>query len=301
MKAVNHYNLVCYSEDNSMESRKLIFIGAHPDDETFAVGGTLAQYAAAGVEVYYACATRGEAGTVNPSKLRGFKEMGDMRWSELECAVKELGLAGLVHLGYRDSGMPGWEDNKHPQALINVPVEEAAGPIVKVIRELKPQVVVTHDPIGGYRHPDHIAVHRAAVRAFYASSDPAQYPEAGAAFQPQKLYFHIFPRRALKLVVRLMPLIGKDPHKFGRNGDIDLASLVEVDFPENAVIRLSEQSIRTRERARRCHVSQIGDSAPQSKLWRLANKLMQQHDSYMRAYPEQKGRYKENDLFEGVV
>ena len=284
-----------------MDNKRLIFVGAHPDDETFAVGGTLAQYAAAGVETYYACATRGEAGTADPAKMRGFKEMGDMRWSELECAVKVLGLAGLVHLGYRDSGMPGWADNKHPKALINAPVDEAAGPIVKVIRDLKPQVVVTHDPIGGYRHPDHIATHKAVVKAFYAASDPAQYPEAGPAFKPQKLYFHIFPRRALKFVVRLMPLIGRDPRKFGRNGDIDLASLVEVDFPENAVIKLSKESIRIRERARACHISQIGDSAPQSRLWRISNKLLSQHDSYMRAYPKQEGRRKEHDLFEGVV
>lgn len=284
-----------------MENKRLIFVGAHPDDETFAVGGTLAQYAAKGVKVYYVCATRGEAGIIDPSRLRGFREMGELRWSELECAVKELGLAGMVYLGYRDSGMPGWADNKHPQALINASMDEAAGSIVKVIRELRPQVVVTHDPMGGYRHPDHIAVHKATIRAFQAAPDPAQYPESGTPFQPQKLYFHIFPRRALKLVVRLMPVIGKDPHRFGRNGDIDLASLVEVDFPENAVIRLSEQAIRKRERARRCHLSQIGDSTPQSKLWRLANRLLSQHDSYMRAYPVQNSKRKEYDLFEGVT
>lgn len=284
-----------------MEQRTLIFVGAHPDDETFAVGGTLAQYAAAGVKTYYVCATKGEAGSVGPEKMRGFASMADMRWSELECAAGILGLSGVIHLGYRDSGMPGWEDNRHPQALVGAPVEEAAGRIVKIIRELKPQVVVTHDPIGGYRHPDHIAVHNATVKAFYAAGDSAQYPEAGPAFQPQKLFFHIFPRGMLKTVVKLLPLLGKDPHKFGRNGDIDLAGLVAVEFPEHAVIKLTKQSLQTREKARACHISQIGDQAPQSRLWRIANKMIGHHDTYMQAYPAHDKKHREFDLFEGVL
>jgi len=180
-------------------------------------------------------------------------------------------------------------------------VDEVAGRIVKAIRELKPQVVATFDPIGGYRHPDHIATHRATVKAFYAASDPAQYPEAGPAFQPQKLYFHIFPRGLLKTAVKLLPLIGQDPSKFGRNKDIDLASLVEVEFPENAVIKLTKESVITREKARACHASQGGDRTPQSLLWRTANKLMSRHDSYMRDYPAADKKHKEHDLFEGVV
>jgi N-acetyl-1-D-myo-inositol-2-amino-2-deoxy-alpha-D-glucopyranoside deacetylase len=284
-----------------MNDKTLIFVGAHPDDETFAVGGTLAQYVDSGVKVYYVCATRGEAGSVGPEKMRGFKSIGDMRWAELECAAAIIGLAGVIHLGYRDSGMPGWEDNSHPQALIVAPVDEVAGRIVKIIRELKPQVVVTHDPIGGYRHPDHIATHNATAKAFYAAADPVQYTEAGPAFQSQKLYFHIFPRKLLKTAVRLLPLLGQDPHKFGRNKDIDLAGLVAVEFPEHAVIKLTEQSIKTRERARACHVSQIGDRAPQSRLWRIVNKLTAQHDSYMQAYPVPDKKRKERDLFEGVV
>ena len=284
-----------------MDSKTLVFVGAHPDDETFAVGGTLAQYVASGVKTYYVCATRGEAGSADAAKLKGFASMGDMRWAELECAAAVLGLAGVIHLGYRDSGMPGWEDNRHPQAFVMAPVEESAGRIVRIIREIKPQVVITHDPIGGYRHPDHIAAHNATVKAFYAAGEPAQYPEAGPAFQPQKLYFHIFPRKMLKTVVKLLPLLGLDPHKFGRNKDIDLAGLVEVEFAENAVIKLTEQSMRTREKARACHASQGGDRAPQSRLWRIANKFMSQHDSYMRDYPAPDKKRKEHDLFEGVV
>jgi N-acetyl-1-D-myo-inositol-2-amino-2-deoxy-alpha-D-glucopyranoside deacetylase len=284
-----------------MNDKVMVFVGAHPDDETFSIGGTLSQYVATGVKAYYLCATRGEVGSVDPERMKGFATMGDLRWSELECAAGIIGLSGVIHLGYRDSGMQGWQDNHHLQALMAQPVEEVAGRIVKVLRDLKPQVVVTFDPIGGYRHPDHIATHNAAVKAFYAASDPAQYPEAGPAYQPQKLYFHIFPRALLKTAVKLLPLIGQDPRKFGRNKDIDLASLVEVEFTENAVIKLTKEAIITREEARACHASQISERSSQSLLWRITNKLMSQQDSFMRDYPAPDKKRKERDLFEGVV
>ena len=111
-----------------------------------------------------------------------------MRWAELKCAAQILGLIDIIYLGYRDSGMPGTDDNKHPQALIAAPIEQVTGRMVKVIREIQPDVIVTFDPIGGYRHPDHIAIHNATEKAFLAASDPAKYPEAGPPFQPEKLY-----------------------------------------------------------------------------------------------------------------
>src|SRR4030043_2055919 len=109
-----------------------------------------------------------------------------MRWAELTCAAKVLGLADIIYLGYRDSGMTGSEDNKHPEALVKAPVEQVAGRIVKVIRELKPQVVITFDPVGGYRHPDHIAVHNATVAAFRTAGDERGELEGLPAFAPQK-------------------------------------------------------------------------------------------------------------------
>ncbi len=157
------------------KQKTLIFVGAHPDDETFGIGGTLAQYAAAGVKVYYACATRGEVGSVDPERIQGYATIGDMRWAELKCAAQILGLADVIHLGYRDSGMPGSDDNKHPEALAAAPIEQVTGRVVKVIREFKPQVVITFDPIGGCRHPDHIAIHNATVQAFNVAGYLKQY------------------------------------------------------------------------------------------------------------------------------
>jgi LmbE family N-acetylglucosaminyl deacetylase len=284
-----------------MNSQKtLVFVGAHPDDETFGVGGTLAQYAAAGLKVYYVCATRGEAGMVSPESMRGYSSIGDLRWAELKCAAQTLGLTDVIYLGYRDSGMAGSEDNKHPQALAAAPLEQVAGRIVEVIRRLKPEVVATFDPIGGYRHPDHIAIHNATVKAFHATIDARQYPEAGPVFQPQKLYFHVFPHRLLKVTVKLLSFFGKDPHRFGRNKDIDIASLVEMEFPVHSVIRLTRNAVLTRDRAVACHASQLGGGSPRGGILGLANRLFGQRDSYMRAHPLVSGQRRESDLFEGV-
>ena len=129
--------------------RTLLFVGAHPDDETFGVGGTLAQYAAAGVKVYYACATRGEAGSVDPEQMQGHATLGDMRWAELKCAAQILGLADVIHLGYRDSGMSGSEDKKHRTLLSGRP--RTGGPPIKAIRVSSRTWYL--DPIGGLPAP----------------------------------------------------------------------------------------------------------------------------------------------------
>src|SRR3990172_5202319 len=121
----------------------LVFIGAHPDDETFGVGATLAQYASSGVKVYYICATRGEAGEVPPEMMKGYANIAELRTVELEKAANILGLERVIYLGYRDSGMAGSPDNKHPHSLASAPLDEVAGRIVRELRILKPQVVVT--------------------------------------------------------------------------------------------------------------------------------------------------------------
>jgi len=303
---LNPYRQLCnsqhirrYYEGNMNRKRTLCFIGAHPDDETFGLGSTSAYYSAAGVKVYYICATRGEAGMNNLNQLREFDSLGELRSNELNCAAKFLGLAGVVHLGYRDSGMLGTDDNKHPQALAVAPLDKVSEDIVSIIRNLKPDVIITHDPIGGYRHPDHVAVHKATVKAFEIASDPKKYPEAGSAFQPQKLYFHVLPRRLLKVAVKLMPLFGQDPHHFGQNKDVDLARLVEVDFPIHAIICPTKAAVRARNEAMSCYASQRRSGPPQKNLFFLLRRFLGQRDSFMRAYPLVK-KSREYDLFEDV-
>jgi LmbE family N-acetylglucosaminyl deacetylase len=314
----------------------LLAVLAHPDDESFGMGGTLALYARRGAEVHLVCATRGEAGSLDPDCLEGFASIAERREHELRCAAEILGLAGVHFLDYRDSGMPGSEDNRHPQALAAAPLEEVVGRVVYFIRTLRPQVVITFDPIGGYKHPDHIAIHKATVLAFEAAGDPGWQPppanqaalanlaalESQAAsesyvppdspaaaphlladlppYRPQKLYYHVFPKAWMRMVVRLMPLLGRDPRRFGRNGDIDLADLVEDgDFPVHAQIDYGPVQ-EQKELAAACHASQLGGGPPRRGLVGWIWHQMAKHEHFMRAQPPAEGRLREHDLFAGL-
>jgi len=284
---------------NQEQKRILLSVLAHPDDETFGMGGTLALYAQQGVDVHLICATRGEVGEVAPHFLEGYQSIGELREHELRCAADNLGLAGVHFLDYRDSGMPGSPDNEHPQALAATPLDEVTARVTGYIRKLRPQVVLTFDPIGGYRHPDHIAIHDATVAAFSAAGDPQRFPDQGPPFQPEKLYFHTFPRGWLSWMVRLMPLFGKDPRRFGQNEDIDLLELAGEDFPVHARINY-KAVVKKKEAATACHASQGGMASSGSLLVRLAFRVAAGQDSYMRAYPEPDGGPRERDLFAGV-
>jgi N-acetyl-1-D-myo-inositol-2-amino-2-deoxy-alpha-D-glucopyranoside deacetylase/mycothiol S-conjugate amidase len=278
--------------------RTLVFVGAHPDDESFGPGGALAEYALRGVRVLYACATRGEVGAADEEHMRGFNSPAEMRWAELTAAAKALGLAEVIYLGYRDSGMPGSPDNRHPEALAAAPLAEVTARVVKMLREHRPQVVLTFDPIGGYRHPDHIAIHTATLRAFHAAGDAAQFPEAGPAYQPQKLYYTVFPKRFLKLAVRVMPLFGQDPKRFGRNKDIDVTQLME-EFPIHAQVPISSKALEMKERASAQHKSQLNGGPPRGPLQWVMRQFSGK-ETFMRAHPPANGAVNETDLFDGI-
>src|SRR5258706_691768 len=280
-------------------AKTVLAVLAHPDDESFGLGGTLALYGRKGYDTYYVCATRGEAGTVDEEHLRGFKDTAEMRTDELMRAAKILGLKDVFFLGYRDSGMPNTDPNKHPDAQINHSIDEVAGKVVKYIRELKPDVVITFDPIGGYKHPDHIHIHNATVLAFEKANDASFHPEAGAPFQPRALYYQVFPRWFLKWATRLMPLLGKDPTKFGRNGDINLKELAEVDFPIHVRLNIREV-VNVKRKAGECHASQGGLQMRRGLLG-FITKLFGEYEDFMQAYPAVNERFKKKgDLFEGI-
>lgn len=283
------------------EKRTLLSVLAHPDDESFGMGGTLALYSQQGVDVHLICATRGEAGEVGPEYLHNFSSIGTLREAELRCAAGHLGLNGVYFLDYRDSGMTGSPDNQHPEALVNAPLDEVAAKIAHYIRRLKPQVVLTFDPIGGYRHPDHIAIHHATVRAFELAADP-QFEDEYPPHQADKLYYHTISRRFLRLAVRLIRLFGKDPRHWGKNGDIDLTSLAVEDFPVHAVIDYSPVAER-KLAASACHASQGGgglSSGPLRIVFRLFNRTEINRDTFMRAYPPVENGEIETDLFAGI-
>jgi LmbE family N-acetylglucosaminyl deacetylase len=278
-------------------TKTLLAVLAHPDDESFGLGGTLALYSSKGYDVYYVCATRGEAGTVDEEHLKGFKDTAEMRTAELMKAAQALGLKEVFFLGYRDSGMPGTEPNQHPDAQINAPVDEVAGRVVKYIRDLKPEVVLTFDPIGGYKHPDHIHIHKATVMAFENSDNASFHPQAGLPFKPQALYYQVFPKGLLRAAVRLMPLFGKDPTKFGRNGDINIKELAEVAFPVH--VRLNVQPVSDAKRkASEAHASQ-GGMQMRRGIMGFVTRFLGEKEDYMQAYPPVGDSFKRKvDLFD---
>ena len=283
-----------------MNKQTILAVLAHPDDESFGMGGTLAYYAKNGNDVHLVCATRGEAGMMDAEHLGNFKSVAEKREAELRCASGILGLKGVYFLDYRDSGMPGSKDNQHPNAQINHPVEKVARDVVKYIRELKPDIVLTFDPIGGYRHPDHIHIQQATTLAFEKADNASFHPETGSPFKPAALYYHVFPRWFLRVMTRIMPLFGKDPSKWGRNKDIDLKSLAEVQFPTHAKINIRSVAGIKRE-AGACHASQGGIQMRRGWIG-VFTKVFGEHESFMRAYPPVNGKTKiARDLFEGLA
>jgi len=277
--------------------RTILVVLAHPDDESFGMGGTLALYASRGVDVHLICATRGEAGMVDASFLKKHKTIAKLREAELACAAKALGLKSVSYLGFRDSGMTGSKDNKNAQSLFRAPVGDVAAKIVAHMRRLRPQVVLTFDEVGGYHHPDHIAIHNATVQAFHAAGDGSQFPHAGNPFQPERLYYNALNRRRLRWLVRMMRLAGKDPSRVGRNKDIDLTALArDQDTPPH--VSINYRSVEKRKhQADACHASQLDGRFSRFSLLELYWRLTGRRDTFTRAFPPVPDQYRSTDLF----
>lgn len=276
--------------------KRLLAVLAHPDDESFGMGGTLALYAKRDVEVHLICATRGEVGETPPDFERNDRSIAELRMDELRCAGQILGLEKVHFLNYRDSGMPGSTDNHHPRALAAAPLDQVAKEIAGYIRKLQPQVVLTFDPFGGYGHPDHIAIQRATVRAFHLAGEETPINSL-PPFQSQKLYFHTFPNRSLIVLVRLLPLFGKDPRKWGRNDDIDLVEITEHTYPVHAKINFRAVA-KLKDQASACHKSQLMPGSS-GFIWSIM-RLLSGPESFMRAHPPGTPQTRERDLFAGV-
>lgn len=166
----------------------ILAVFAHPDDEAFPTGGTLAHYAKLGHKVYLACATKGEVGQLKDPTLApadgSAPDMAAIRVKELEASCKALGIEPPIFLGYRDSGRGERLRKDDPQALYNADLWGVEAKIREAIAQVEPQVLITFDPHGGYGHPDHLVIHRAATAAFYSSG---YLPNP-----PQRLFYTAF-------------------------------------------------------------------------------------------------------------
>ena len=261
-------------------TRTLLAVFAHPDDETFGPGGTLAKYAAEGVAVHLVCATRGEVGESDLEDLGDCEDLACQREQELRCAADVLGLSEVHFLGYQDSGMAGSSANQHPRALVQADPAVLAGQVADFVRRLQPQAVLTFDPYGAYGHPDHIAIHRATVAAY------EQLCRANWQFAPPpKLYFTATMQTLLKWTVWLMPLFGLDPRAVGKNKDIDLRAALDHALPITTKIDVGPY-YEAKQKAAACHRSQLSGPGPfWERLPRWLVRRAQSVEMFHRAIP----------------
>ena len=175
---------------------RLMAVHAHPDDESSKGAATMARYVREGVEVLVATMTGGERGSVlNPAMDRPevLADLPSIRRAEMARAREILGVEQRF-LGFVDSGLPEGDPLPPlPEGSFGlVPLAEAAAPLVRLVREFQPHVILTYDESGGYPHPDHIKTHQVAVEAFEAAADPDRYPEVGGEpWQPSKMYYFV--------------------------------------------------------------------------------------------------------------
>jgi mycothiol S-conjugate amidase len=180
---------------------RLMAVHAHPDDESSKGAATMARYAREGVEVLVATMTGGERGSIlNPAMNRPevLANLPEIRREEMARAREILGVEQRF-LGFVDSGLPEGDPKPPlPEGSFGlVPLAEASAPLVRLVREFRPHVILSYDETGGYPHPDHIKAHQVAVEAFEAAADPDRYPEAGGEpWQPRKMYYFVTFHRA---------------------------------------------------------------------------------------------------------
>ncbi len=190
---------------NQLPSHRLLLVHAHPDDETINNGATMAGYRSQGAAVTLVTCTRGEEGEVlvpSLAHLAAAQEdsLGKYREGELAAAMNELGVTDFQFLGapereYRDSGMMGTPPNQRPNSFWQADLDEASARLVAIIRDRKPQVLISYDEQGGYGHPDHIKAHQIAMRAAELAADPEF--GSGEPWEISKIYWSAIPRSAL--------------------------------------------------------------------------------------------------------
>jgi N-acetyl-1-D-myo-inositol-2-amino-2-deoxy-alpha-D-glucopyranoside deacetylase len=254
----------------------MLLVHAHPDDETINNGATMARYVAEGASVTLLTCTLGEEGEILVPELEQLAadqadQLGGYRIGELRAAMAALGVTDFRFLGgagrYRDSGMMGTPANGHARAFWNADLDEAVAHAVSVVREVRPQVVVTYDENGGYGHPDHIQAHRVAMGAVEKAADPTYRPELGEPWDVAKVYWSCVPRSVLQSGIEAMAEMGEsffegvssaDDLPFGVSDDVVTAAVDGRKFADR------------KDAAMRAHPTQIKVDGP---FFALSNNL----------------------------
>ena len=241
-----------------MTEFSLLACFAHPDDEAFSIAGSFFRYSHEGVRTALICATRGEAGEISDPALATPETLGQVREEELRAAAGFIGVNDLILLGYRDG------------TLAEADEVEGVGRIVREMRRLQPQVVVTFDKKGGYGHPDHITIQRWTVAAFGQAGDPACYPEQISEglepHAPQKLYEVGFARGAMRRMRERMQAEGVTFRPGGNAATIPLEEMGVPDEEITTEIYLTEPEMQAKLGAMGAHATQMPPRSPFRQL-----------------------------------
>lgn len=276
----------------------LLAVYAHPDDEQ-GISGSFAKYARRGINTSLICATRGEVGEIAPGVPATPETLGQVREGEMRCAAAKIGLRHLYMLDYRDSGMVGTPQNEDERCLHQADLLDVAARVTKIVREQKPQVLVTFDAWGGYGHPDHIQIHKAALLAFFVAGDKRAFPEqlkdGLEPWTPQKLYFNVWPRSRFDAYVEYLKTNGQEMPDwlvaFGQRALPEEVITTRVDVSE--FVRLKMESLQ-------CHASQLGPDTFFRKIPTAVWLDMVKQETFMLAESRTGRANDEQDLFEGI-
>lgn len=276
-----------------MEQKCFLASFAHPDDEAFGVAGVFRAFADAGIRTALICATRGEEGEISDPALATKDTLGQVREQELREACRIMGVDDLTFLDYRDGSLDRADPN------------EAEGRIVRVIRRLRPQVVVTFDKQGGYGHPDHIAIHERTVGAFHKAGDARCYPEQIAEglqpYAPQKLYVTALPVSGMRAFREKLRAQGVDFRPGGAMATIPIDRMGTPDEDVTTAVPLGEREIDAKLAAMLAHRTQMDPRSPMARMSRDDFRDWRGVEHFVQIYPEgAPGGQQEHDLFAGV-
>ncbi len=290
-----------------LPAQRLLLVHAHPDDESITTGATMAKYVAQGTHVTLVTCTLGEEGEVIPPEYAHLASdrddtLGPHRIGELAAAMAELGVTDHRFLGgpgrYRDSGMMGAPQNERDNCFWRADLDEAAAHLVEVVREVRPQVLVTYDPNGGYGHPDHIQAHRVAMRAADLAADPAFRPDLGEPHTIDRILWICVPRSVLEGAFARLRESGED-FPFARTMSVDDVPGVVPDS-EAAFGVVGTAYADAKSAALRAHFTQIAVDGPFFALSNALGQPMFATEYYRLVRGSRDGEGLSGDVFGGL-